>query len=149
MYGARPSRGAAAMKTIACLTLAALASVGQPARVAGQPAARAATSAAHVAPAWSRAAVIYEVNVRQYTPEGTLRALAPHLSRLRGLGVDILWLMPVQPIGKLNRKGVLGSPYSIRNYTAVDSAYGTAADFKTLVDAAPREGMRVILDWVA
>src|SRR5687768_10485918 len=68
-------------------------------------------------PAWSRTAVIYEVNVRQYTPEGTFSALQRHLPRLRNLGVDILWLMPVQPIGKLNRKGGLGSYYSIANYT--------------------------------
>lgn len=100
-------------------------------------------------PGWSRAAVIYEVNVRQYTPEGTFAALERHLPRLDSLGVDILWIMPVQPIGKVNRKGPLGSYYSVANYTAIDSAYGTAADFRALVDDAHRRGMKVVLDWVA
>ena len=67
----------------------------------------------HAPPAWSRNAVIYEVNVRQFTPQGTFAALQKHLPRLKRLGVDVLWLMPVQPIGKLNRKGTLGSYYSI------------------------------------
>src|SRR5215216_3700848 len=100
-------------------------------------------------PAWSRGAAIYEVNVRQYTPEGTFAALERHLPRLDSLGVDILWLMPVQPIGVKNRKGSLGSYYSIRDYTAVNPEHGTGADFRRFVDAAHRRGMRVILDWVA
>jgi alpha-amylase len=101
-----------------------------------------------VPPAWTRNATIYEVNVRQFTPEGTLAALQRHLPRLRALGVDILWIMPVQPIGRLNRKGSLGSPYSVADYTAINAEYGTATDFKTLVDSAHKLGMRVILDWV-
>jgi glycosidase len=100
-------------------------------------------------PPWSRNAVIYEVNVRQYTPEGTLGAFRRHLPRLQRLGVDILWLMPVQPIGRLHRKGTLGSYYSIADYRAVDPGYGSAADFRALVDDAHRRGMKVILDWVA
>lgn len=100
-------------------------------------------------PSWSRDAVIYEVNVRQFTPEGTLAALEQHLPRLDSLGVDILWLMPVQPIGVKNRKGGLGSYYSIADYTAINPEFGTEADFKRFVDAAHRQGMRVILDWVA
>jgi glycosidase len=100
-------------------------------------------------PAWSRSATIYEVNVRQYTPEGTLAALERHLPRLKRMGVDILWLMPVQPIGHKNRKGGLGSPYSVASYTAVNAEYGTEADFRHFVDSAHRLGMRVILDWVA
>lgn len=100
-------------------------------------------------PAWSRHAVIYEVNVRQFTPEGTLAALQRHLPRLKRLGVDILWLMPVQPIGEKNRKGALGSYYSISDYTAINPEFGTEADFKALVGAAHRLGMKVILDWVA
>lgn len=100
-------------------------------------------------PAWSRNAVMYEVNVRQYTPEGTFAALERHLPRLDSLGVDILWLMPVQPIGVANRKGGLGSYYSIRDYTAINPEHGTEADFKRFVDAAHARGMRVILDWVA
>ena len=98
---------------------------------------------------WMRDAVIYEVNVRQFTPEGTFAALERHLPRLDSLGVDILWLMPVQPIGVKNRKGGLGSYYAIRDYTAMNAEHGTEADFRRLVDAAHRQGMRVILDWVA
>lgn len=100
-------------------------------------------------PAWTRNAVIYEVNVRQFTPEGTLAALETHLPRLRDLGVDILWLMPVQPIGVKNRKGLLGSYYSISDYTAINPEHGTEADFRRFVDAAHGLGMKVILDWVA
>lgn len=97
---------------------------------------------------WTRNAVIYEVNVRQYTPEGTFAAFARHLPRLDSLGVDILWLMPVQPIGKLNRKGLLGSYYSISDYSAINPEYGNEADFRAFVDDAHQRGLRVILDWV-
>ncbi len=100
-------------------------------------------------PHWSRAATIYEVNIRQYTAEGTFNAFRAHLPRLKKLGVDILWLMPVQPIGEKNRKGGLGSYYSIRDYRAVNPEFGTARELKALVDEAHRMGMYVILDWVA
>ena len=100
-------------------------------------------------PAWSRNANIYEVNVRQYTPEGTLKAFEAHIPRLKEMGVDILWLMPVQPIGVKNRKGSLGSYYSIRDYVAVNPEFGTLEDLKDVVKAAHDEGMYVILDWVA
>ena len=99
-------------------------------------------------PAWSRNATIYEINVRQYTPEGTLAALQQHLPRLKQLGADILWVMPVQPIGRKNRKGLLGSYYSIADYRAVNPEFGTAADFVRFADAAHRQGQKVILDWV-
>ncbi len=100
-------------------------------------------------PDWSQNAVIYEVNIRQYTPEGTFAAFAKQLPRIRALGVDILWIMPVQPIGKVNRKGTLGSYYSIQNYTAFNPEFGSEADFKAMVDAAHAQGFKVILDWVA
>jgi glycosidase len=99
-------------------------------------------------PAWSKNAVIYEVNIRQYTPEGTIAAAQKHLPRLKQLGVDMLWVMPVQPIGKKNRKGVLGSYYSISDYTTVNPEFGTKADFKAFVDAAHAQGLKVLLDWV-
>ena len=99
-------------------------------------------------PAWSRDAVLYEVNVRQYTPQGTLAAFERNLPRLDSLGVDIYWIMPVQPIGKLNRKGVLGSYYSVQNYTAVNPEFGTVADFRRLVNDIHHRGKHVILDWV-
>lgn len=107
----------------------------------------AATPMPHVE--WSRNANIYEVNIRQYTPEGTFEAFARHLPRLKQMGVDILWLMPVQPIGEKNRKGTLGSYYAVRDYTAVNPEFGTMADLKALVKQAHGLGMRVIIDWVA
>jgi glycosidase len=100
-------------------------------------------------PEWSRSAAIYEVNVRQFTGEGTLAAFDRELPRLRAIGVGIVWLMPVQPIGQQHRKGHLGSYYSIRDYRAVDPAYGTLADFRRVVSDAHALGMKVILDWVA
>jgi glycosidase len=118
-----------------------------PVRAAATPTFALADSLRH--PDWSRHAVIYEVNVRQFTPEGTLVALQRHLPRLKRLGVDILWVMPVQPIGVKNRKGVLGSYYAISDYTAVNPEFGTEADFKAFVQTAHRLGMKVILDWVA
>lgn len=101
------------------------------------------------APAWSRDAVLYQINTRQFTPEGTFVAAQRELPRLRALGVDILWIMPIQPIGIRNRKGSLGSPYSIRDYRAVNPEYGTIDDFKAFVAAAHAQGFHVILDWVA
>ena len=103
----------------------------------------------NLVPAWAKSANIYEVNVRQYTPEGTLNAFSAHLPRLAAMNVDVLWFMPIQPIGELNRKGELGSYYSIKDYTAVNPAFGTLEDFKALVDQAHELGMHVILDWVA
>jgi glycosidase len=91
---------------------------------------------------------MYEVNIRQYTAEGTFTAFGRHLPRLDSLGVDILWFMPVQPIGKLNRKGPLGSYYSIADYTSINPEFGSAADFRRVVDEAHRLGVKVILDWV-
>ncbi len=98
---------------------------------------------------WANNAVIYEVNLRQYTPEGTIEAFIPHLGRLKELGVDILWLMPIHPIGEKNRKGTLGSYYSVKDYQAVNPDFGTLDDFKSLVEEAHMQGMYVIIDWVA
>jgi glycosidase len=100
-------------------------------------------------PEWSRDAAIYQINTRQFTSEGTLRAAQGHLPRLRELGVGILWLMPVHEIGRRNRKGSLGSPYSVRDYYSVSSELGTMDDLRSFVRAAHGEGMRVLLDWVA
>lgn len=99
-------------------------------------------------PEWSRNAVIYEVNVRQYTPEGTFRAFSKHLPRLKELGADILWLMPVHPISEVNRKGELGSYYAVADYKKVNPEFGSMEDFKALVDSAHAAGMKVIIDWV-
>ena len=100
-------------------------------------------------PDWSKNASIYEVNIRQYTPQGTFKAFQKHLPEIKKMGIDILWLMPINPIGKLNRKGSLGSYYSISDYTAVNPEFGNIDDLKNLVAAAHNMGMKVIIDWVA
>jgi glycosidase len=102
-----------------------------------------------VSDAFLSKAVIYEVNVRQYTKEGTFKAFATHLPKLKELGVDILWFMPIHPIGKLKRKGELGSYYSISDYRGVNPEFGTLDDFKSLVDAAHDLDMLVMIDLVA
>jgi len=99
-------------------------------------------------PDWTKSANIYEVNIRQYTPEGTFNAFREHLPRLQEMGVDILWLMPIHPIGEKNRKGELGSYYSIRDYRAVNPNFGTMNDFKALVQEVHERDMKLILDWV-
>ena len=88
---------------------------------------------------------IYEVNIRQYTPEGTINAFKEHLPRLKELGADILWIMPVQPIGVKNRKGPLGSYYSIQNYSTINPEFGTLEDFKSLVRKVHELDMTIIL----
>jgi glycosidase len=100
-------------------------------------------------PEWSRNATIYEVNIRQYTPEGNFQAFARHLPRLKAMGVDIIWLMPIHPIGVKNRKGGMGSYYSVKDYYAVNPEFGTLDDFKSLVKQIHDQGMHVIIDWVA
>jgi len=91
---------------------------------------------------------IYEVNIRQHTAEGTFKAFQEQLPRIKEVGADILWIMPIQPIGEKNRKGSLGSYYSIRDYKSVNAEFGTMDDFKTLVNKAHEAGLFVILDWV-
>ena len=98
---------------------------------------------------WSRNANIYEVNIRQYTPEGTFKAFSKHLPRLKEMGVDILWFMPIHPVSELNRKGTLGSYYAVQDYKAVNPEFGNMQDFKDLVDEAHKMGMKVLIDWVA
>ncbi len=100
-------------------------------------------------PSWSADATMYEVNIRQYTPEGTFNAFAEHLPRLKELGVDILWIMPLYPIGESERKGSLGSYYAIKDYMDVNPEFGTIDDFKAMVNKAHELGLKVIIDWVA
>lgn len=100
-------------------------------------------------PDWSYGAVIYEMNVRQYTPEGSLEAATRELPRLKELGVDVVWLMPIYPIGVKERKGTLGSYYAISDYCAVNPEFGTMEDFDRLLAEAHRLELRVVLDWVA
>lgn len=101
-----------------------------------------------VHPEWTKNAVVYEVNTRQFTPEGTFRAFETHLPRLKELGVDILWFMPVNPIGIKNRKEPLGSYYSVKDYLDVNPEFGKLDDFKAVVAKAHDMGFHVIIDWV-
>jgi glycosidase len=99
-------------------------------------------------PEWSKNAVIYQINTRQFTPEGTFKAAETHLPRLKDLGADILWLMPIHEIGRKNRKGTLGSPYAVKDYYSVNHEFGTKDDLKHFVRAVHDLGMYIILDWV-
>ncbi len=112
----------------------------------GQNVAPAPTTVNHAD--WSRNAVIYEVNVRQFTPEGTFKAMENHLPRLKDLGVDILWFMPIHPISQDDRKGKLGSYYAVADYKGVNPEFGSLDDFREMVKAAHNLGMKVIIDWV-
>ncbi len=98
---------------------------------------------------WSYDAVVYEMNIRQLTKAGTFKAAMRHLQHLKNIGVDVVWLMPIYPIGELDRKGSLGSYYSISDYCDVNPEFGTMADFDAFVTMAHRLGIKVILDWVA
>lgn len=100
-------------------------------------------------PVWSRDAAIYEVNVRQYTSEGTFAAFEKQLPRLKELGVKILWIMPINPISEKNRKGSLGSYYAVKDYKKINPEFGTINDFKTLVAKGHELGLKIIVDWVA
>jgi hypothetical protein len=99
-------------------------------------------------PEWILQGNVYEVNVRQYTPEGTFAAFEKHLDRLKNMGVQTIWFMPINPISKTDRKGSLGSYYAVSDYTAINPEFGTLDDFKKLVKEIHDKGMKVIIDWV-
>ena len=114
-------------------------------------------------PAWTKNAVMYQVNVRDFTPAGTFRGVTDNLARLKAMGITVVYLMPIHPIGTLNRKCTSsvnanvtppasmtckGSPYSVKDYQAVSPDYGTLADFKLLVNTAHALGIKIVLDWV-
>lgn len=107
------------------------------------------TPAELIAPDWSKDAVIYQINTRQYSEAGNFAAVEADLDRIQSLGVNILWFMPIHPIGEAKRKGTLGSPYAVKDYQAVNPELGTLADLKSLVNAAHERDMKVIIDWVA
>jgi len=85
---------------------------------------------------WKHTTNIYEVNIRQYTKEGTFKAFEKEMPRLKNMGVKTLWFMPITPIAQLNKKGSLGSPYAASDYTSVNPEFGTLDDFKHLVNEA-------------
>jgi glycosidase len=99
-------------------------------------------------PEWSKDIVLYEINLRQYTEEGTIQAFEEHLPRLQELGVDVLWFMPVHPIGEENRKGELGSYYSVKDFKDINPEFGTLDDFKNMMNRAHEMGFYIMLDWV-
>lgn len=98
---------------------------------------------------WKHFTNIYEVNVRQYTKEGTFNAFAKELPRLKEMGVETIWFMPITPISQENKKGTMGSQYAASDYTAINPEFGTIADFKKVVNEAHQLGINVIIDWVA
>lgn len=98
---------------------------------------------------WKHTTNIYEVNVRQYTKEGTFKAFQKELPRLQQMGVKTLWFMPITPIAQKEKKGSLGSPYAAQDYTSINPEFGTLEDFKNLVNEAHKMGFKVIIDWVA
>ena len=106
-------------------------------------------TSARPSPDWLRDGVIYEIFPRDFSSAGDLHGVTVQLDRLKDLGITILWIMPIHPIGEKNRKGEFGSPYSITDYYAIDPAYGTPDDFKRLVSEAHKRGMKVIMDLVA
>jgi glycosidase len=98
---------------------------------------------------WVRDAVVYEVYLRSFSHQGSSRALQQRLPELKELGVTVVWLMPIHPVGELNRKGTLGSPYAVQDYYAINPEFGTLGDFKALVNAVHAQGMKIIIDLVA
>lgn len=101
-----------------------------------------------VHPAWTKNATIYEANIRQHSKEGSFQKFEEYLPELKKMGVKVIWIMPINPIGKVNRKGELGSYYAVRDYKGVNPEFGSPADFKKLVKSIHAQGMYVIIDWV-
>lgn len=106
-------------------------------------------STQYPAVAWSNGTNIYEVNIRQYTKEGTFKSFQDHLPRLKEMGVEILWLMPITPISQEKKKGSLGSYYACSSYVEINPEFGNKDDFRDLVNEAHKLGFRLIIDWVA
>lgn len=100
-------------------------------------------------PEWLRSAVVYEIFTRNFSPAGDFNAITARLDELKDLGVDIVWLMPVNPVGEKLKKGTFGSPYAVRDFYAILPDYGTADDLKRLVSEAHQRKMKVIMDIVA
>ncbi len=98
---------------------------------------------------WVRDGVIYEIFPRAFSPQGNFNGVTARLDDLKALGVNILWLMPIHPIGQEKKKGTIGSPYAVRDYYGINPDYGTKEDFKKLISEAHRRGMKVIIDIVA
>src|SRR5215475_9359397 len=107
------------------------------------------TNSARTSPEWLREGVIYEVFPRNFSPEGNFNGVTAHLDDLKNMGVNIVWVMPIHPLGEKMRKGTLGSPYAVKDYFGINPDYGTEADLKNLIAEAHKRGMKVIIDIVA
>lgn len=136
-------------RAVSCALLALTVWVGCGAGAAAQQARDVSREQARAPRPWVRDAVVYEIYPRAFSPEGNFEGVTRQLDRLRDLGVSVLWLMPIHPIGQVKKKGTVGSPYAVRDYLAINPDYGTAADLKRLVSEAHRRGMKVIIDVVA
>jgi glycosidase len=136
------------LKSLSLVIAASLLVIGGAVSAHAMPIHRTA-EARQIVPSWVSSATVYEVNVRQFSPEGNFAGVTAALPRIKALGTNVIWLMPIYPVGKLNARGSLGSPYSVANYTSVNPDFGTDADFNNLVDTAHSMGMKVVLDWVA
>lgn len=99
-------------------------------------------------PEWAKDASIYEVNMRQFTAEGTFEAFSTHLNRIKDMGIEIIWLMPIHPISRKNRKGSLGSPYAVADYKGINPEFGTVEEFDYMVKKIHSLDMKIIIDWV-
>jgi len=141
-------RVSAAVRAVALLVLVALATVfpATPSPAADTVSNR---TTARQSPDWIRDAVVYEVFPRAFSKEGNFKGVTAQLDRLQQLGVTVIWMMPIHPIGELKAKGTLGSPYAVRDYDAFNPEYGTADDLKELIAGAHRRGMKVFIDIVA
>jgi glycosidase len=106
------------------------------------------TSSTRKSPDWLRSAVVYEIFPRNFSKEGDLNAITARLDELKDLGVDVLWLMPIHPVGEKMKKGSFGSPFAVRDFYAINPDYGTTNDFKRLIDEAHKRNMKLIMDIV-
>src|SRR5437868_3584525 len=104
---------------------------------------------ARSSPSWLRDGVIYELNTRDFSSAGTFNAVTERLDSLKSLGVNVVWLMPIHPVGQLKKKGSIGSPYAVRDYYGINPAFGSAADLHRLIGEAHKRDMKVIIDIVA
>ena len=138
----RPTRS---IQAIACAFAIALALLSP---VSGLGSADPSQQTAQCGTPWLRQSVFYEVFPRDFSAEGNFNGITARLDELNDLGVNILWLMPIHPIGEKMRKGTIGSPYAVKDYYAINPDYGTEADLKRLVSEAHKRGMKVILDVV-
>jgi cyclomaltodextrinase len=147
----RLSLETAKWKRAVLASLVITAFVAAPFRItsAQQPARDVSKEPARQSRDWVRDGVIYEIYPRDFSPEGNFNGITVQLDRLKDLGVTILWLMPIHPIGQEKKKGTIGSPYAVRDYYAINPDYGTREDFKRLIAEAHRRGMKVIIDIVA